>query len=205
MIGVSCGPQTQNHTPPAISSDDEHNRVYQEACDIINPYLRLHGKDSKSLGRDGSSKIRRAISMLDAVTAYHQDNWSAYWIKGKAYQALEQSREACTEFKRAFDLQDKNPDVAREYMFECLNLGDGAEGLRAARHAVSLDTQSPGLHANLALAYLVAGQPSAAIKAVDESLRLDPSDSISQNVRRVAQQILDGKRPIPKTLHELGN
>ena len=143
--------------------------------------------------------------MLDAVTAYAPANWSAHWIKGKAYQAMGDSKAACAAFKNASDLQDKNPDVAREYMFECLQLGDGAEGLRAAQRALALHPADAGLHANLALALIIAAKPQRALIAVDEALGIDPQDRISQNVRKAVLKIIDGSKPQPRTLSELGN
>jgi tetratricopeptide (TPR) repeat protein len=190
--------------PISIQNAGDHDRVYKAACDIIEPYMRLHGKPEKKVTPAAVTEIKRAIGMLDAVTTYAPTNWAAFWIKGKAYQAVDDRKAACAEFKSAFDLQDKNPDVAREYMFECLNLGDGAEGLRAAQHAVSLNPSDAGLHANLALALIIAAKPKEALAAIDESLRIDPKDQISQNVRKVVLKIIDGTKPQPRTLGELG-
>jgi tetratricopeptide (TPR) repeat protein len=200
-LGGAAGPSE----PVSIRDADDHNRVYKAACDIIQPYMRLHGKPEKKVTRDSTIELKRAIQMLDAVTTYAPTNWSAFWIKGKAYQAIEDRKAACAAFKSAFDLQDKNPDVAREYMFECLNLGDGVEGLRAAQHALALNPSDAGLHANLALALVIAAKPKEALAAIDEALRIDPQDKISQNVRKVVMKIIDGTKPQPKTLSELGN
>ncbi len=200
---LGCSKPVDSAPLPTISNDDEHNRFYQEGCDLINPYLILHGVEQKRIDGAAKTKIARGIALLGVVTTYSPSNWSAHWICGKGYQALGDSPAACDAFKFAFDIQTKNPDVAREYMFECLNLGRGSEGLRAAKVAVDLNPSDAGLHANLALAYLVSGDAPSALNAVDEALRIDPSDSISKNVRKVTQQIIDGKRPLPRKLGEL--
>ena len=196
-----------NHASEAITirDADDHNRVYKAACDIIEPYMRLQGKPEKKVTTAAATELKRAIKMLDAVTTYAPKNWSAFWIKGKAYQAIEDRAAACAAFKSAFDLQDKNPDVAREYMFECLNLGHGAEGVRAAQYALALKPSDAGLNANLALALVIAAKPKEALAAIDEALRIDPQDEISQNVRKVVLRIIDGTKPQPKTLSELEN
>ena len=121
----------------------------------------------------------------------------------KAFQALREPQPACDAFKRAFEIQGSNPDVAREYMFACLELGRAEEGVLAADRAVSLSPSDAGLHANLALAYLLAGRHSAARTSIGEALRLDPSDKISQNVRKVIQEVIDGKRPQPKKIGDI--
>jgi Flp pilus assembly protein TadD len=200
---VGCSKNIDPTPLPTISNVDEQNSVYQEACDLIDPYLRLHGAKSRGIDNAARSKIARGIALLGVVTRYSPSNWSAYWICGKGYQTLGDSPAACDAFKMAFDIQKKNPDVAREYMFECLILGRGAEGLHAARLAVEINPSDSGLHANLALAHLVSGDAISALKAVDEALLLDPSDAISRNVKKVTQQIIDGKRSMPKKLGDL--
>jgi hypothetical protein len=102
--------------PVSIRDSDDHNRVYRAACDIIQPYMRLHGTPEEKVTRNAATELKQAIGMLDAVTTYAPENWSAFWIKGKAYQALANRKDARVAFKSAFDLQDKNPDVAREYV-----------------------------------------------------------------------------------------
>lgn len=197
------GGTTRSSEQIPIRNPDDHDRVYRAACDVIKPYMRLAGEPEKKVTKEAAAELKRAIQLLDAVTAYAPTNWAAFWIKGKAWQALDDRKAACAAFKAAFDLQDKNPDVAREYMFECLNLGDGVEGLRAARHALSLNPSDAGLHANMALALVIAGKPTEALAAIDEALRIDPRDQISQNVRKVVVKIIDGTKPLPKTLREL--
>ncbi len=139
-------PQAPQSEPVIIRNVDDWNRVYAAAVEIINPFMRLHDKPEKKVTKDAAQQIKRGIEMLDAVTTY-RPGWSAFWVKGKAHQALDDSKAACAAFKSAFALQDKNPDVAREYMLECLKLGEGAEGVRVARHAVTLDPSDAGLHA----------------------------------------------------------
>lgn len=199
-----CSKPVDSAPLPIVTNGEEHNKVYQEGCDLITPYLRLHGVKPKPVDSAAKATLARGIALLGVVTTYSPANWSAHWICGKGYQALGDSPAACDAFKLAFDIETKHPDVAREYMFECLNLGRGSEGLRAARVAVDLKPSDAGLHANLALAYLVSADAASALKAVDEALRLDPSDAISRNVRKATQEIIDGKRAIPKKLGDLG-
>src|SRR4051794_30100545 len=119
---------------------------------------------------------------------------------GKGYQALGESEKACDAFGHSFALQKQNADVAREYMFECLDLGRVQEGVAAAEHAVALEPKEPGLLANLALAYLIAGNNGEAIEKAEEALALDPSDKVTQSVVRVIREVASGKRPQPKKL-----
>jgi hypothetical protein len=74
---------------PVIRSTEEHNRLYKQGTDLISPYMRLHGVPEKSSQTPAAQQdIRRGIALLQAVTSYAPSNWNAYWIVGKAYQAL---------------------------------------------------------------------------------------------------------------------
>jgi tetratricopeptide (TPR) repeat protein len=171
---------------------------------LLQPYFRLHGTPRKSTDAPEIQRdIHLGIRLLQACTTYQPDNWSAHWITGKAHQCLGDHQSAYPSFKHAFEVQKQNADVAREYMFTCLQLGYADEGVRAATHAINLDPANAGLHANLALARMIAGQSQEALAAVEDSLRLDPNDRISKNIRTLLQEILAGRRASPRTLSEL--
>jgi Flp pilus assembly protein TadD len=166
--------------------------------------MQLHGARRRPANTD---KVRRelqyGVSLLSKVVQVDPGNWSAYWIMGKAYQAFGNSESACAAFGESFAIQKENPDVAREYMFESLNLGRAAEGVRAAEHAVNLRPEDGGLLANLAMAYLIAGRNSDALDFVNKALQIAPNDRITQEVKRIIIQVRDGKRPQPTTTHDL--
>jgi len=76
----------------------------------------LHGEEIKTPQK---KKISEGIMYLDVVTQINPDNWAAFWLKGKGYQALNDSSSAYNEFNASYSIQKENPDVARELMFEC--------------------------------------------------------------------------------------
>jgi tetratricopeptide (TPR) repeat protein len=88
-------------------------------------------------------------------------------------------------------------------MFTCLELGRAEEGVMAAERAIALNPSDAGLYANEALAYLIAGRNADALKSVEESLRLDPKDEISQSVKRMIEEVMSGKRPQPKKMSDI--
>lgn len=194
----SKGPEAE------VYAAEDHDRIYREGCDLISPYMQLHGVVARNEQTEQArDDLIRGISLLQEVIKIKPDNWAAYWVMGKAYQALNQSENACDAFGRSFAIQKDNPDVAREYMFECLNLGRTAEAIDAARHGVELSPDDAGLVANLALAYLVGGQIDEAVTAVDKSLKIAPDDKITLDLRTIIHEVRDGKRPQPKSLREL--
>lgn len=181
-------------------SPDRHNEYYQKGCDLIQPFMVLHGKEIKSAQK---KKIEEGIMYLDAVTKINPDNWAAFWIKGKAYQALGDSLPAYSEFKSSYSIQKENPDVTRELMIECLNLGKSEEGVQVAKEALNLRPNDSGLNANLALALLIKGDLDEALLRIDKAINLDPSDAINHNVKLFINNVRSGKRKQPKTYYDL--
>jgi tetratricopeptide (TPR) repeat protein len=189
--------------PHGVSRDD-HNRVYQAGCDLISPYMPLHNHESRSARSSrAQQEMERGIQLLTFITHANPANWNAHWIIGKGYQALGNSAAACDSFRASFDLQKDNPDVAREYMFECLNLGRGKDGVEAARHAVSLEPHNPGLLANLALALLIAADLDAAEKAANQALAADPKDAITKDLARMIRDVKSGRKSQPNRIADL--
>jgi tetratricopeptide (TPR) repeat protein len=188
----------------ADGNQEEFVRLYKEGVSLVKPYMILTDSPTRPVGTDQAQQdLSRGISLLKKAVVIQPDNWAAYWIIGKAYQALHDSENACDAFGKSFSIQDQNPDVAREYMMECLNLGRSDEGMRVAQHAVELRPTDAGLIANLALANLIAGKVGAALQRADESLRISPNDKITQALKKLIIEVRDGKRPQPKSARDL--
>jgi tetratricopeptide (TPR) repeat protein len=203
LVGCSPSQSVATKVEPIVN-DADHNRYFQEGSGLIKPYMRLHGVPEKSTSSArAKAEIARGIALLDAVIAYNTNNWAAWWTIGKGYQALGDSDKACDAFGKSYAIQRGNADVAREYMFECLNLGRTTEAIAAAEYAVSLSPKDAGIHANVALAYTLAGRIADAQAAIGKSLQIDPNDKISLSLHRIVQEIVDGKRKQPHTMREL--
>ncbi len=181
---------------------ERHDEYYQKGLSCIEPYIIINGKPRS---RPNTDKIKEGIKYLDAVTKINPENWSAFWLKGKAYQALGKSESAYNEFKKSFDIQKENPDVARELTIEALNLGKGEEGVEIAKHALSLKPNNPGLMANLGLAYLINGEIDNAEDITRKAINLDPLDEINKRVLDIIEEVKSGKRPQPKKYSDLAN
>jgi tetratricopeptide (TPR) repeat protein len=181
-------------------SIERHDEYYQKGLSCIEPYIIIHGKPHSRPNRD---KIKEGIKYLDAVTKINPENWAAFWMKGKAYQAIGHSKSAYNEFKKAFDIEKDNPDVARELVIEALNLGKGEEGVEIAKHALTLKPNNPGLMANLGLAYLINGEIENAEDITRKAINLDPLDEINKRVLDIIEEVKSGKRPQPKKYSDL--
>jgi Flp pilus assembly protein TadD len=187
-----------------IRSPEEQNLVYKTGAELISPYIQLVDQDSLPVNtRSAREDLRKGIGYLAAVTAYAPENWSAHWLRGKGLQALNDHEGALAAFRSAYAIQKSHPDVAREFVAECLVLGRAKEAVPVAEHAVSISPDDAGLHANLALTYLLAGRISQSSAKIEEALRLDPKDPITRNLKTVISEVVDGKRLEPSRLSDL--
>jgi len=205
LLGAcGCSAERTEKSETKSPSAEDHDRIYTQACGLIKPYMQLHGVQSRPANTDKArQELKRGISLLQEVVTINPGNWSAYWVMGKGYQAIGDSASACDAFGNSFAIQRNNPDVAREYMYECLNLGRAAEGVQAAEHALELRPDDAGLLANLALASLIAGKNDDALQFVNKSLQVAPDDTITQNLKKIIVDVRDKKRPQPKTTRDL--
>jgi Tfp pilus assembly protein PilF len=186
----------------SVIDPETHNVVYKKGTALISPHIWLDGRMPKMTDQ-ASRDLQLGIQHLQAVTAYNPSNWNAHWIIGKAYQALRNHQEAYQNFKKAYAIEKGNPNVAREFADSCLQLGYGADAVALAASAVQVAPQDAGLRANLALAYLINGDIALAQEAVEESLTSNPSDKITQRLRKVICDVAEGKRPRPTKMSEL--
>lgn len=200
---VGCSPSQQSEIKP-ITSGVEHNRYFEDACRLIKPFITVDGvKEKPATTSKARADITRGIALLDAVIAFNPTNWSAFFMIGKGQQALGEPEKAFQSFAKSYEIQPDHPGVAREYAGACLNLGKATEAVAAAERAVRLSPKDATHYSNLALAYTIAGRISEAKDAITKSLAIAPNDQTSLAVRRIVNEIADGKRPQPHNLREL--
>lgn len=183
-------------------SIERHDEYYQKGFACIDPYVQLQGRPQKRPNKD---KIKEGIKYLDAVTKINPENWAAFWLKGKAYQSLGHPQSAYNAFKKAFDIEKDNADVARELMIEAVNLGKGREGVEIGKYALSLNPKNTGLMGNLALAYLINGEIDNAEDTIRKAISLDPQDEINKQILDIVLEVKSGKRSQPKKYSDLMN
>ena len=148
-------------------------------------------------------KLKRALLLFERALGLAPENWSAMWLVGKVHQRLGDGAEALSWFERAYQVNPSQSDVAREASLCAMDIGRGDAAVVFAYRATQIEPDSAGLHANLALAYLLAGSINEAQRSIDRSLSADASDTISQTIRAIIQHFsTNGRRP-PKSASEL--
>lgn len=166
--------------------------------------MHVHDAERKNAdSRKAQKDIQTGIAKLKQVVELNPQNWAAYWVMGKGYQALGDHQNAYESFKASWGIHKENADVAREYMVECLNLGRGSEGVTLAEQALTLESNEPGLIANYGLALLIDGQLDSAENQVQRSLQIDNTDKVTKNLQRIIGEVKSGKRPRPTKFGDL--
>jgi Flp pilus assembly protein TadD len=179
----------------AAPSAQELDAMYRKAFTLIAPYARLSDRvELDSRTPQGRADLHQAIGLLTVVTRESPDNWRAYWLAGKAYQALRVHTPAQSLFKRAYVINQDNRDVAREYVIESICTGSTGEAVSAARKISLANRSDASLAANLALALLANGEVVDARQAVDRAVELDPGDRITLALRKEVLAAQSGQR-----------
>ncbi|WP_417389289.1 tetratricopeptide repeat protein [Gimesia sp.] len=182
----------------------EHDRLYREGLELINPYIFITGRDHQPADTEAArDDLARGKEFFRQALEIDPGNGAAWWIIGKAEQVLEDAEAACKAFRNAYQLIQDNPDVAREYMFECLKLGRTKQAIAAARHARTLRPEDMGLAANLALALLIGGELEEAAEVIEVAVAGAPDDPINVHLRQRIAEVRAGKQPQPHNLADM--
>jgi tetratricopeptide (TPR) repeat protein len=185
---------------PAHADDKE--KLYWRALLFLHPYMAPANQKPRPVDLH---KLDRALARLERVVAMDPKSWPAFMLLGLGYRARKDWQRSYDRFARAWALQPENPNTGLEFSGACMLLGRSEEALRAARQAIAadkLDDYEGTLHANLALALLIAGRVDEALATARATAQRNPSDDHTEMVR-VIEQVKAGKRPPPRDLREL--
>jgi tetratricopeptide (TPR) repeat protein len=196
---LGCKKQSEKEL---ILIEENHNTYYEKGIKLISPYIELEGRKSIN-GKKMEGEIKTGIEYLDAVTKINSNNYSAYWVKGKGYQVLKMHKNAYDEFNYSFKINKENPDVARELMIECIELGKGKEAVEISLFASSLKPNDSGLIGNVALSYLISGNLILAEQNIKKAIELNPKDKINLRLDQIINEVKTGKRKKPKNYNDL--
>ena len=183
---------------PRLASSTDVAADFKAGTALISRHMKM-AEQEPAVDAVRRRALEEGIARLEAVVRADSQHWQASWFIGKAHQALGNRLAANGAFKTAYLIEKNNPDVASEYGLSCIDLGQGTAGVAALQRAIKLSPSVPGLHANLALAYLVANRNKQALDSADRAITMDPADKVSRAVRALIMQVIEGKRPQPKS------
>jgi Flp pilus assembly protein TadD len=143
--------------------------------------------------------LERGIELFARVLELNPKNWSAMWLVGKVYQRFGDQSAAFKWFVRAYEVNPSQIDVAREASLCAMSLGRSEEAISYAHRALESQPSNGGLQANLALAFLLAGQLNAAKTFSDKATASGVTDTISQTVSSMIDHFITVGQKTPIT------
>lgn len=186
--------------PTDGSSEARYRAAFSEGSEIIQRYIVLTDRHAQRLN---PSEMRRGLSLLDQALEIRPDAWQAWWLKGKAFQALGDTRLSFDSFRQAFKINPNEQAVINEMTIASMELGEFDFTLEAVQQGLNVFPNDIALRTRLALALLLSGQVSEAILASDRAVELDPLDPIAMSVARIALEVRDGMRAQPHSMRDL--
>ena len=148
-------------------------------------------------------KLKRAISLFQRVLELNPRNWSALWLIGKVHQRLGDQAAALSAFERAYQINPRQPDIAREASMSATEIGRTDAAILFGLRATEIEPANAGLHANLALTYLLAARLAEAQASINRSLALDPNDKISKTIATAIEHFVASGHAPPSSTREL--
>lgn len=164
----------------------KHNRLFQTALAIVKEEVPLGPR--KDMPRPDwflGLRLKRAIRLFERVLAINPENWPAMWFIGKVQQRLGNMTDALSWFERCCRINPGRSDAAREASICAMEIGRCDIAIFFAERATQIDSDDGGLHANLALAHLLAARIPDAKATINRALMLTPSDELAQNIKRM--------------------
>jgi tetratricopeptide (TPR) repeat protein len=177
---------------------EEHDRVFREAVNLVKEEILVHPQLlSPEVNSFVRSKLQRGLKLLGRALELNPRNWPAMWFAGKIYQRLGEYSIAFQWFIRALEINPLQADVEREASLCAMSLGFSDDSISHASSALKLQPSDPGLHSNLAFAYLLAGKLTQAKLVIDKAIAIDPKDAISCTVARMIDHFVTMGRVPP--------
>ncbi len=193
-VGRTAG----SRSPLSEEEAERLERIRLKAWSLLKPFLGLSDRAPKSPhGFFARRSVRKGLTLLAEVIEAAPDIYSNYWLRGMVRRTLEDGEGSLTDLARAYELEPNHADVAREYSYACLSMGEGEEAVRVARRNLAANVDDAGLRSNLALALLAAGRIDDAWMTASQAAAADPHDPITQNLLVLIGKVVAGELPCP--------
>jgi tetratricopeptide (TPR) repeat protein len=122
----------------------------------------------------------------------------AWWMLGKAYQALGDHEQAFQCFLSAHKHVLTDQNVLRELALECLHTKRFDQAAYYCNAAMEFDLNDYTLWPNMAVARMMQGRLDEAEGLAKRALEKLPEDEPAKNVLKIIGEVREGKRPLPE-------
>lgn len=175
---------------------------YEEAIKALHEAIRIK-PDLAEVHYELGGVYFKQGSFAVAVSAYQQairlkpDYPDAYFDMGSAYTNLEQWNDAVESFTEAARLKPDMSGAARFYIGQaCFQLQDYDGAIAAFQKSIDLQPELALVHQYLGASYMALNRWIEASKALQEAIRLDPSNAKAEAGLAYCQDILNYNRKV---------
>jgi tetratricopeptide (TPR) repeat protein len=180
--------------PPA--HQEEYEALWTEAGSLVLPFLNKAASTTQEV-----AEATRAHKILEDLILLPDVSWRIWWALGVARRALGDRNGAYAAFSRAYGMAPDEVEVGRNLGGECIALGYGREAIAVTEAMTKIAPQDVGLVSNYALSLLIGGYVEEALRAVQRAQQLDSSDEITKGLRRMIDDVRQGKIERPTRLN----
>ena len=179
-------------TSASAATQAELEAQARKGMGLIAPYIIL--MDSSHVGpytdkdpnsAQGRADLREGIALLETVTSERPDFWAGFVLIAKAHQTRGEHVAAYQALRQAYGLHPPDQSgVSREYALEALCTHHDDEAVTTARQDAAAHPDNAILASNLGFILLGVGQLDGAEAATRRSLKLAPTDPVTQRQLR---------------------
>lgn len=150
----------------------------------------------------GVGKLAQAEKFLRQAVQLEPEGVDHYVQLANCLCLAEKQEEAWEMIQRLYQKYPEHP-AAIHYFGKMLDeRGEPERGLALMKEAVKLDPHNERFLADLAFAYMMHGNPGAAVICSEEAMALNPEDEVVQFIHQVALEFEQQESTGEKTAHE---
>lgn len=177
--------------------------IYLQSYEAVLPYIRFEGMESRSIDLLAKEIMQKGIDGFKLVVQSNCNNWAAYFMMGKTYQALDENEEAYQAFLVAHNINLEEQNIMRELAFQCLKTKRFDLAAYYSQAAYEFDPEDCTLWANIAVAKLFQRKLEDTEKWAKKTLSHLPDDKPSLRILQFVKEIKDGSREFPNNFDVL--
>lgn len=175
--------------------------IYSRVSDLAWKHHRLPGDGPVS--DDVKPELKSAIEELQGLRARNPEAANIVTTLGIAWSAIGNNDRARKALERAHELSPNSYGILKELGSVILAQEDFQSAVSVGLKAVALEPDNIELLGNLAVGQLLAAETEKASQTIQHALKLDGTDSVNQNVARIIDDVLNGRRTRPASLNEM--
>lgn len=172
----------------------EFEYYFKSAGSLSKGLTILKGNPETKIGFWNRRKIRKAIRLYYKCLAIRNNHWQTHWLIGKLYQVLKENEKAFDHFKVAVEIEDDNPEVAREASIAAMDIGKVELAVSYSLEALNRNPEDYSLYCNHALNLMIIGKDKDSLTFIDKAISMGPNDPINKYAFRLISEVINGQR-----------